>query len=106
MYRPGLEEEMSLSDDVAREFSHVKDSQDRIEEHLSEQDRHLSSHFRKFEQHVLEDQVMKINLEAHLIAHKEDNKFRWMVYSGIIITAVSTIGLLAVEILKHFFMKG
>ena len=106
MPRPGLEETMSLSDDVAREFGHVKESQDRIEDHLDQQDKHLSSHFKKFEQHVLDDQVMRINLEAHLIAHKEDAKHRWAIYSGIILTALSTLGILAVEIIKHFFMKG
>ena len=97
---------MSLSDDVAREFGHVKESQDRIEEHLDQQDKHLSSHFKKFEQHVLDDQVMRINLEAHLIAHKEDSRHRWIIYSGVFITAVSTIGILAVEVIKHFWMKG
>ena len=96
---------MSLSDDVAREFGHVKESQDRIEEHLSEQDKHLSSHFKKFEQHVLDDQVMRINLEAHLIAHKEDTRHRWAIYSGIIITAVSTIGIFAIELISHFWLK-
>jgi len=106
MPRPGLEEEMSLSDDVAREFGHVKESQDRIEEHLDQQDKHLSSHFKKFEQHVLDDQVMRINLEAHLIAHKEDAKHRWAIYSGIILTAISSLGILVVEIVKHFFLKG
>ena len=106
MPRPGLEEMMSLSDDVAREFGHVKESQDRIEEHLDQQDKHLSSHFKKFEQHVLDDQVMRINLEAHLIAHKEDTRHRWVIYSGVFITAVSTIGILVVEIIKHFWLKG
>lgn len=97
---------MSLSDDVAREFGHVKESQDRIQEHLSEQDRHLSSHFKKFEQHVLDDQVMRINLEAHLIAHKEETRHRWAIYSGIILTALSTLGILVVEIVKYLFLKG
>ena len=106
MYRPGLEDEMSLSDDVAREFGHVKEGQDRIEGHLDQQDKHLSSHFKKFEQHVLDDQVMRINLEAHLIAHKEQTRHRWVIYSGIFITAVSTLGILSVELIKHFWMKG
>jgi len=106
IYRPGLGDCISLSDDVARNFGHVRDGQERIEEHLQEQDRHLSSHFRKFEQHVLDDQVMRINLEAHLIAHKEQTKHRWVIYSGIFITALSTLGILAVELVKHFLMKG
>jgi hypothetical protein len=106
MPRPGLEDEMSLSEDVAREFKHVKESQDRIEQHLDEQDRHLSDHFKKFQQHVLDDKVHQINLEAHLIGHREQNRHRWAIYLGIIVTAASTIGLLAVEILKFIFMKG
>ena len=97
---------MSLSDDVAREFGHVKEGQDRIEEHLDQQDKHLSSHFKKFEQHVLDDQVMRINLEAHLLAHKEDAKKQWVIYSGVFITALSTLGILAVELAKHFWLKG
>ena len=104
--RPGLEETMALNEDVSREFCHVKDSQERIETHLFQQDRQLSDHFKKFAQHILDDQVMKINLEAHLIAHKEQAKHRWVIISGILLTAVSTIGMLVVEIFKHFWLKG
>jgi hypothetical protein len=106
MPRPGLEESMSLSDDVAREFGHVKDSQERIEEHLNAQDRQFSEHFKKFQQHILDDKVHQINLEAHLSVHREQNKHRWAIYVGIIVTALSTIGLFAVEVLKFLYLKG
>jgi hypothetical protein len=106
MYAPGVDDEVLMDEQVRREFGHVKEATERIEEHLQEQDRHLSDHFKKFTQHTLEDQVMKISIEAHLLAHKEESKHRWMIYSGIFITAISTLGILAVEMIKHFYLKG
>jgi hypothetical protein len=106
MRRGITEEEDVMNEELRREFGHVKDGQDRIESHLDTQDRQLSEHFKKFSQHILDDQVMKLTIEAHLLAHKEDTKYRWAIYTGIIVTAFSTIGLLAVEIIKHFWMKG
>ena len=79
--RPGLEDDPVMNEDIKREFGHVQEGQDRIEEHLKEQDRHLSDHFKKFQQHTLDDQVMKITIEAHLLEHKEQNKHRWMIFS-------------------------
>ena len=96
---------MSLSDDVAREFGHVKEGQDRIELHLEKQDRGLSDHFKKFSQHVIDDNNWAALLRAHLEEHVESRKHRWIIVSGIFLTAVSTFGMLAVELIKHIWSK-
>lgn len=105
MARPGLEEHMSLSDDVAREFGHVKESYVRIEQHLAQQDRGMSDHFKKFGQHVIDDNNWAALLRAHLAEHVESRKHRWIIVSGIFLTAVSTFGMLAVELIKHIWSK-
>jgi len=96
---------MSLSDDVAREFGHVKESQDRIEAHLTDQDTELKTHFRQFNTHIMEDRIMSQQLQLHIAEHDATKKHRWVIVSGIILTAASTMGILAVEVVKHFFMK-
>jgi len=106
MWQPGVEDEMSLSDDVAREFGHVKESQDRIENHLYQQDRGISEHFKKFQQHLLDDQITANLIKTHLEAEERSAKHRWVIISGILVTATGTIGIFVVEILKYLFLKG
>ena len=107
MMRRGLEvEEMSLSDDVSREFAHVQAGQTKIEKHLEQQDRHMSDHFKKFNEHVIADNNWAALLKAHLEDHATAQKHRWVMVSGIILTAASSLGILAVEVLKHFILKG
>ena len=106
MGRPGVEEEIAMNQDLEREFGHVKEGQDRIERHLEQQDRQLSEHFKKFNQHVIDDNGLFAIFRAHLAEHETANKHRWVIVSGIFLTAASTLGILAVEIAKHFFMKG
>lgn len=88
-----------MNEDLRREFQH-------IDKHLEEQDRHMSDHFKKFTEHVLEDQQLKNQLDIHLNEHRESKRHRWVIVSGIFLTAISTLGILAVEVLKHFLMKG
>jgi hypothetical protein len=106
MMRPGLEDEVLMDEQVRREFGHVKEATERIEEHLDKQDTRLSDHFKKFSDHVTADNAWAALLNAHLVEHSETKKHRWVIVSGILLTAASTIGILAVEIIKHFLMKG
>jgi len=97
---------MSLSEDVAREFGHVKESQDRIENHLYQQDRGISDHFKKFQQHLLDDAAIAQALKAHLEDEDRSKRHRWVIVSGIILAAASTMGILIVEMIKVFFLRG
>jgi hypothetical protein len=107
MMRRGItEEEDVMNEELRREFGHVKDGQDRIESHLDTQDRQLSDHFKKFNQHVLDDQQIQNKIANHLNEHREEKRHRWMIYSGVFIAAISTLGILVVEIIKHFWMRG
>ena len=105
--RPGIEElEDTMNEDIKREFGHVKEGQDRIETHLYEQDRHQSEHLKKFALHAQDDLDIKNQFIAHLTSHRQATKFWWAVLVGVILTMLSTIGILAVEIIKHYTLKG
>lgn len=106
MWGPGLEEEVTMNEDIAREFEHVKEGYQRVEKHLNEQDRHMSDHFKKFGEHVLDDQQIRYLLDTHLTEHERSAKHRWAATIGLWLAAASTVGILIVEIIKHFAMKG
>lgn len=113
MSRPGVEEGIEMNEDVQREFTHVREGQERIEESiretaasLKEQSKNLSDHFRAFRDHLYDDKQLKASLDAHIDEHTQSKKHRWVIISGIVLTAVSAIGMLLVEIVKAIWLKG